>query len=70
MVTWVDSSKVSPSLIEEYGRSSYRNSLLSEQKYGVISHAVVSAYRIEGTSYPPSKRPKLKLQKIISEVPG
>jgi len=32
----------------------------------MISHAVVSAYRIEGTSYPPSKRPKLKLQKIIS----
>ena len=59
MVTWVDSSKVSSILIEEYERST---GILSEQKYGMISYAVVSASRTKDNSNPPSKRPKLKAE--------
>lgn len=59
MVTWVDSSKVSTSFIEEYERST---GILPEQKYGVISYAVVSASRTKDNSNPPSKRPKLKAE--------
>jgi len=37
--------------------------VLTEQKYGVVSHALVSASRIDNPSgTPPSKKPKLETE--------
>lgn len=58
IVTWVHSSKVPASLIDEYEKCM---GVLTERKYGVVSHALVSASRIDNPSgTPPSKKTKLE----------
>ena len=60
VITWVHASNVPASLVNEYERSL---GLLTEQKYGVISHTLVSASHVDNQSdFPPSKKPKVKTE--------